>query len=499
MKLKSKIKFILIFAFMFIILGITKTFAASISVTPSTTSVAPGGTFTVTIGASDATGRVNISASNGTVNPTSVWIENDSKSVTVTAGSSGTVTVSVSGEVSNNSGVDKKISGSTSVKIGTNTSGGTTSGGNSGGTSSNPGTQNPAGNSNQGSQVTGTDTNVNLVNLGIRPNDFTGFKSSQTSYSVNVPNEVASVNVYATPASSNARVSGTGQKTLKEGTNRFDITVTNGGATKIYTISVIRKTIDGEIPPNVIDQENPDGESGNSEENVGIGLESLEIDGFELDQEFKTDVYEYKVITDKVLTLEELELIKPKILAKANSENVVLEVVPEITEDGKSIITIIVKDAEKEYARYIITFGPEEKEDENIVAGIVTDNSNNDGKGSWLSNIPTEYKLYTALAGIGLIFLIGISYTVIAYLKSKQLQEYEEDFSFEDNNELANAQNYYNIDKTEKAEEKERIKELETNDVSVADTAKDILSKAEKLGGYRSLRSHRKSSGGRHF
>jgi len=225
----------------------------------------------------------------------------------------------------------------------------------------------------------------------------------------------------------------------------------------------------------------------------------VKIDGFELDQEFKTDVYEYKVITDKVLTLEELELIKPKILAKANSENVVLEVVPEITEDGKSIITIIVKDAEKEYARYIITFGPEEKEDENIVAGIVTDNSNNDGKGSWLSNIPTEYKLYTALAGIGLIFLIGISYTVIAYLKSKQLQEYEEDFSFEDNNELANAQNYYNIDKTEKAEEKERIKELETNDVSVADTAKDILSKAEKLGGYRSLRSHRKSSGGRHF
>ena len=43
-----------------------------------------------------------------------------------------------------------------------------------------------------------------LKNLGIKPNDFSGFKKSKTSYDVTVPNSVSSVSVYAVANNSNA-------------------------------------------------------------------------------------------------------------------------------------------------------------------------------------------------------------------------------------------------------------------------------------------------------
>ena len=69
--------------------------AASIYISASTGSVAPGGSFSVTVGG-NVTGRVNISVSNGSASTGSVWIENGSESISVTAGSSGTVTVTAS-------------------------------------------------------------------------------------------------------------------------------------------------------------------------------------------------------------------------------------------------------------------------------------------------------------------------------------------------------------------------------------------------------------------
>ena len=67
--------------------------APTFSLSPSTSSVAPNGTFTVTITGIECVGRVNMSASNGTLSHSEVWVENSSASVTVTAGSSGSVTI----------------------------------------------------------------------------------------------------------------------------------------------------------------------------------------------------------------------------------------------------------------------------------------------------------------------------------------------------------------------------------------------------------------------
>ena len=59
-------------------------------------------------------------------------------------------------------------------------------------------------------------SNANLSNLGMNPNDFTGFSENKTSYDVTVPNNVTQVEIYATKKDSKASLTGTGIKKLQE-------------------------------------------------------------------------------------------------------------------------------------------------------------------------------------------------------------------------------------------------------------------------------------------
>lgn len=94
-------------------------------------------------------------------------------------------------------------------------------------------------------------TEARLENLGIRPNDFTGFKKDKTEYSTTVPNSVSSVEVYAQAVDSKAKVEGTGKVTLKEGDNTVKVKVTaEAGNTKTYTLTIKRKTVEEEATEN---------------------------------------------------------------------------------------------------------------------------------------------------------------------------------------------------------------------------------------------------------
>lgn len=75
------------------------TFAASFSLTTSSKQVSPSATFTVSVGGS-CIGRVNIKVSGGTIpkDKAAVWVEENYQTITVTAGSSGTVTVTATPE-----------------------------------------------------------------------------------------------------------------------------------------------------------------------------------------------------------------------------------------------------------------------------------------------------------------------------------------------------------------------------------------------------------------
>lgn len=216
-------------------------YAAGFSVSKSASSVAPGGTFTVSVSVSGE-GRFNFSASNGTVSSSSQWIAG-SGSVSVKAGSSGTVTVSVTAsDVSANDG-ETVISGTHSVSVTINAP---ASGGNT--TNSN--------NSNSGSTTNNTDTttqqteekreetkksNVNtLASLTVSAGELSpAFDGNNTNYEVNVDAKVTSITIDAKATDAKASVSGTGEHALQVGANTLQVVCkAENGSTKTYTITV---------------------------------------------------------------------------------------------------------------------------------------------------------------------------------------------------------------------------------------------------------------------
>lgn len=108
-------------------------------------------------------------------------------------------------------------------------------------------TPNTSSNSGSNTNTPAAKSNVTtLSNLGIRPNDFSGFRAAKTSYSTEVPNDVESIEIYANKGQNGQTITGTGKKTLQEGTNTFNIVVTaeDGTSKKTYTLTVNRKAKD---------------------------------------------------------------------------------------------------------------------------------------------------------------------------------------------------------------------------------------------------------------
>lgn len=461
--------FIIIAMLIIMLLMSIKANAVSLSITPSKKTVAPNETFTVTVTLKDGAGSI-------TAGGRTEWLDNSSFTYSVTAGASGSVDLRASGVAADyKTEADTPVTASASVKIASN-------GPNNGGSTNN------GGNTNTGNGGT-TDSVPTLSNLGIRPNDFSGFKPGKKEYSVTVPADCTSIEVYA--SSKNGTVSGTGTKTLKNGTNRFDVTVTNGSKKTTYTILVTKKSDeDGETPPNTIDEENPD-------ETIqeGIGLASLEIEGYTLDKEFKTDVYEYTVKVNKQLTLEDLEAIKEKVKAVANTENVTVDIATNVSEDKVSTIVITVKDEEKEYAKYVVTF--EVKKENTKVAGIIKNNSNSPTIGMF--GLTEEQQIYAILGGIGITTFLAIVFACVSYAKSRRIAEYEEDDDeYEEENSDFEKMNQYYIGmenaKTEEEPTLDRTSEI-TSEPSIAETIEDTATSLRKTNGYRKLSRGRRSYG----
>lgn len=461
--------FIIIAMLIIMLLMSIKANAVSLSITPSKKTVAPNETFTVTVTLKDGAGSI-------TAGGRTEWLDNSSFTYSVTAGASGSVDLRASGVAADyKTEADTPVTASASVKIASN-------GPNNGGSTNN------GGNTNTGNGGT-TDSAPTLSNLGIRPNDFSGFKPGKKEYSVTVPADCTSIEVYA--SSKNGTVSGTGTKTLKNGTNRFDVTVTNGSKKTTYTILVTKKSDeDGETPPNTIDEENPD-------ETIqeGIGLASLEIEGYTLDKEFKTDVYEYTVKVNKQLTLEDLEAIKEKVKAVANTENVTVDIATNVSEDKVSTIVITVKDEEKEYAKYVVTF--EVKKENTKVAGIIKNNSNSPTIGMF--GLTEEQQIYAILGGIGITTFLAIAFACVSYAKSRRIAEYEEDDDeYEEENSDFEKMNQYYIGmenaKTEEEPTLDRSSEI-TSEPSIAETIEDTATSLRKTNGYRKLSRGRRSYG----
>ena len=210
-------------------------------------------------------------------------------------------------------------------------------------------------------------SNANLSNLGIKPNDFSGFTPNKTEYDVTVTDDVDSIQIYATLQDSKAKILGTGTKDLNYGLNEFTITVTaEDGTTKDYILNITRG---GE-------EENTENVS---EEYLGNGLASLNIENLELSPSFDTNIYEYtvKYIGEKTNLDITAEATDPYYLVEVTGN--------EDLQEGENLITILVSDPDGEnIATYQVTVNKslvdeealareqaEKEKQRNIIIGVV--------------------------------------------------------------------------------------------------------------------------------
>lgn len=329
-KLQYKILTMIVVFIGLLILMQCNVFASSLSISASKGSVAPGESFSVTVTVSGGSGRVDLSASNGTLSSSRLeLLTKSSETVTCTAGNSGTITITATGDIAESDGSSEETkSASTSVAIVVpekpeENPGGNT--GNQGGNTSNPGTNNP--------EPPQASNNANLKMLGVTTYDFSGFKKNVYEYKVKdpIPNDVTSVSVYATTEDSGATYTVSGNTNLKVGTNTITVTVTAADkkTKKDYIIRIERKAAnEEEITPNVIEEE-PE------KEKEYKGLKSIILDdNFDLSPEFKTNIYSYKLkITGDLATV--------PLKANAFDENAKVTITGnEDLVDGENLITI---------------------------------------------------------------------------------------------------------------------------------------------------------------
>ena len=312
--------------------------ANTLTISATKTTLAPGQTTTITV-SSDSIGRVNLSVSgNASITGDRVWVEGNSQSFTLTAKGTGTVTLTATPENPmslNGNKVDLSPATCTINVKETSTTGNTNEGSSS---------------QNSNAQTTTKSNVATLSNLGIKPNDFKGFTPNKTSYSVTVPNSVSSIEVYASKGQSGQTVSGTGKKTLQEGANTFNISVTaeDGKTKKTYTIAVNRETAKEEKTENKTTENNNTTENNTVteettkeeefQEETKIGLSNLKITGVTLNPTFKQDVHQYtvKLIGDKTsLDIDTTALDESQKIEVVGNENL---------KEGENIITILVSD-----------------------------------------------------------------------------------------------------------------------------------------------------------
>lgn len=207
------------------------------------------------------------------------------------------------------------------------------------GTSNN--TQNNSSNETTNQEPQEKSSNANLAILGIKPNDFTGFRYGTTTYEVEVPEEVDEVEVYAKVQDEKATMTGTGKKSLEKGDNKAQVVVTaENGATKTYTINIFR---------GIKKTEDLEGVTDHAKEQ-GKGLSKLKINDLKLSPNFQTNHYEYTV---KYIG----EDTKLNVQTEATNESYVIEVIGnDNLQEGKNIITILVSEEnDNNIATYQIT------------------------------------------------------------------------------------------------------------------------------------------------
>lgn len=252
-------------------------------------------------------------------------------------------------------------------------------------------------------------SNANLSNLGMNPNDFTGFSENKTSYDVTVPNNVTQVEIYATKKDSKASLTGTGIKKLQEGQNTANVIVTaEDGTTKTYTINIKR------LSKNEKQDTTGNLDTKSSSNSKDLKLSNLEIEGVNLEPSFESSTYKYEIsIKGEQSNLD--------IKTSTNNTSDKVEIIGnENLQNGQNIITILVTNSKSdEVATYQIYVN------KNVIDSNTVDNE----FGKTVKELKIKLWVFRALVVIVVLGIIML--LIIKHKKNKK--EYDEEDDNTDN------------------------------------------------------------------
>lgn len=443
-KIRKSIKSIIVISIMLVIsIIVNKTHAAELAVS------ANGNKVTIS---SQYTGNVNISVSGGTASESSVWLENNSQTITISGVSSSGATVTVTPTTMSDSEGALKTVAAKSVKIAgsTNTTNNTNNDNKKTDTTKNTDTEKKSeptfksandtmyatgdinirksysadsdkiGSLKAGDKVTRTGIGDNgwskvsyngstgyiktslLTDKEPKKSDDKSLKSLSidgleidpafdpeiTDYSVTFDDK-DKLDIKAEPNSDKAKVEITGNEGLKDGDNVIKITVTaEDETTRIYTIVATK-----------------------GDAKAGL-LSTLKVAGYTLSPAFSSSIKEYKI------TILDANVNKLDITAESSIEKAKVEVLGNTNlKDGDNVIQIKVTSpdgSKTDTYKIIATKGS--------TSGTTTGNTENKS---------TNWVLY---AGIGIIVLLIIA-IIVVIIMSRRNAYYEDDEDYEDEDE----------------------------------------------------------------
>lgn len=228
-------------------INISRSDAGSFSITGSST-VSPSGTTTVSISATGVMGEFGITVSGATITATSssasttmngttgaiLFLDNSSVTLTLKAGSSGSITVTA---VSKDLVTDDLVA----ENLGTKTKTITIVQPSTDSDSSNSGSSSSGSSSSSTTTTTTKSSNNKLGSLSIEGVELSpDFEGSVVTYKGSVI-DVDKITIKASADHEDASVSGTGEKELKLGNNEFKVVCTaENGSTKTYIVTIFK-------------------------------------------------------------------------------------------------------------------------------------------------------------------------------------------------------------------------------------------------------------------
>ena len=384
-------------------------FAASASITASSTSIYVGETATININInSTETWSLNISASGGNLSKTSdadaYGEEKTTTAMTATFSASepGTYTISLSGTVAGSDLVKKQVSDSVTVTVkaketNSGSSGGSSSSGSNSGSQDRPNESNVPTETTKPKTETEKSSNNYLSGITLSTGTLSPeFYRETFEYTVEFDDtvnlyELTEMEITAQAEDSRASIQGAGTVTLNEGENSFSINVTaENGAVRRYTIKVNK--------PAPVEQSS-------------LRLKTLILNGINTNGEYQTidftlepEVFEYNLTVPNNIS-------SVSINPTTENEDIIIETNGETTlKEGENKIVIILTSPSDETITTTYTLNIERQ------AAIVEEQG------------LTQEQIGMIIIGgiVGVILLIIIIVLIVKHRRKKKVYDYDE-------------------------------------------------------------------------